>query len=104
MGTRRDKGKAITRYLTGHTGIAGLSWDGSDNEILAPDPYQIDVTTDRKLDNWHALIREEMTQTHIVIRYDLGMDSIDAAWVGMNLYDFVPLLKSHYDANKRGNE
>lgn len=104
MGSRRDKGMAITRYLTGHTGIVGLTWDGTDSQILSPKPYQIDVTTDRKLDNWHALLREEMSQTHIAIRYDLGMDSINAAWVGMRLYDFVPLLKTHYDSNQKGTE
>jgi hypothetical protein len=104
VGVRREKGMAITRYLTGHCGIVGLSWDGTCNQILSPSDYQIDVTTSRKLDNWHQLLRQETTNAHISIRYDLGMDSINQAWVGMQMSDFVPLLTAHYLTNQRGTE
>jgi hypothetical protein len=103
MGNRRDKGLSVTRYLTGHAGIAGLTWDGVRGQILAPPPYQIDLTTSRKLQNWHDLLGAELPTTHIAIRYDYGMDSIGQAWVGMQLHHFVPLLQAHYD-KQRGNE
>ena len=73
MGGRRDKGLSVTRYLTGQTGIAGLTWDGVRGQILAPPPYQIDLTTSRKLQNWHDLLGAELPTTHIAIRYDYGM-------------------------------
>lgn len=104
MGVRRDKGLAVARYLTGRTGIPGLSWGGAHSEILSPPQYQIDLTTSRKLQNWHDLIRTELKQTHIVIRYDNTMDSIDQSWVGMLMHDFVPLLTNHYESNGKGEE
>jgi hypothetical protein len=104
MGARRDRGLAVTRYLTGRTGIPGLSWEGEHSEILSPFQYQIDLTTSRKLQVWHDLIRQELNKTHIVIRYDASMDSIDQAWVGMLMYDFVPLLTNHYETNRKGEE
>lgn len=103
MGRRTEKGNALTRYLTGRTGIPFLKWDGVNSSIDAPAPYEIDVTTSRKLQNWHDLLRQEVPGVHIVIRYDNGMDSIEQAWVGMPLKDFAPLLQAHYEA-RRGNE
>ena len=103
MADRANKGRAVTRYLTGSTAIPSLLWDGIRGSIEAPSPYVIDVTTSRKLQNWHDLLREEHKGTHIAIRYDKGMDSIDQAWVGMTLRDFAPLLQAHYES-RRGNE
>lgn len=100
MGKRTDKGNALTRYLTGHTGIPFLKWDGVFGSIDAPAPYEIDVTTSRKLQSWHDLLREEKPSVHIVIRYDNGMDSLEQAWVGIRLKDFAPLLQAHYEARK----
>lgn len=99
MGVRTDKGKALTRYLTGHTGIPMLTWDGLQSRIDAPPPYLIDVTTSRKLENWHALLREQLPGgLSIAIRYDNGMPSLDQAWVGMQLRSFLPLLTAHYES------
>lgn len=103
MGRRTDKGNALTRYLTGKTGIPFLKWDGVFGRIEAPAPYKIDVTTSRKLQNWHDTLREEAPEVHIAIRYDNGMDSLEQAWVGMRLKDFAPLLQAHYES-RRGTE
>lgn len=103
MGVRRDKGKAVARYLTGRTGIPSLHWAGVDNSIDAPAPYVIDLTTSRKLQNWHDSIREEGQGIRIAIRYDGSMDSVEQAWVGISLRDFAPLLQAHYES-RRGNE
>lgn len=105
MGARTTKGAALTRYLTGHTGIPLLTWDGQHGRIDAPYPYQIDVTTSRKLQTWHDLLREELPAgIGINIRYDNGMPSIDQAWVGMQLRSFVPLLTAHYESIRTENE
>ena len=99
MGARTDKGRALTRYMTGHTGIPMLAWDGMRGRIDAPPPYVIDVTTARKLQEWHDAIRESpVDSTHMAIRYDLGMSGVEDAWVGMRLRAFVPLLAAHYDS------
>lgn len=105
MGGRTDKGKAVTRYLTGSTGIPMLRWDGLNSAVTAPYPYVIDVTTSRKLDNWHDLLRQDWgIATHMAIRYDFQMDSVADAWVGMSLRAFAPLLKAHYEAITERNE
>lgn len=99
MGVRADKGRALASYLTGHTGIPLLAWDGMRGRIDAPPPYTITVTTSRKLQNWHDDIRESLPGgLSIAIRYDNGMPSLDQAWVGMQLHTFVPLLTAHYDS------
>lgn len=99
MGERATKGRAVTRYLTGHTGIPLLTWDGIRGRIDAPPPYLIDVTTSRKLENWHNLLREQPPGgLSIAIRYDNGMPSLDQAWVGMQLRSFTPLLTAHYQS------
>lgn len=98
MGVRRDKGKAITRYLTGSTGIPFLLWDGIQNAIEAPAPYKIDVTTSRSLENWHNLIRSiEGDKPVMAIRYDNTLPDVSHAWVAMKLGGFVPLLTAHYN-------
>jgi hypothetical protein len=103
MGVRRDKGKAVTRYLTGSTGIPSLHWEGMGNSIEAPSPYVIDLTTARKLENWHEILRTEGPGIRIAIRYDGSLDSVEQAWVGLSLRDFAPMLKAHYES-RRGNE
>lgn len=98
MGVRRDKGRALARYLTGSTGIPFLTWDGLHNEINAPWPYHIEVTTSRSLGNWHDLIRGiDGDAPHMVIRYDNSLPDVSHAWVAMSLSGFVPLLTAHYN-------
>lgn len=98
MGVRRDKGRALTRYLTGSTGIPFLHWDGINGCIDAPHPYVIDVTTSRALANWHDLIRDIKDDTqHMVIRYDNSLPDVSHAWVAMKLSGFTPLLTAHYN-------
>ena len=96
--SRTGKGLALTRYITGTTGIPLLSWDGLHSSIDAPAPYRIEVTTSRKLQNWHDLIRAapEMSQT-MVIRYDNSLTDVSHAWVAMPLGGFAPLLAAHYE-------
>jgi hypothetical protein len=98
MGTRSTKGLAVARYLTGSTGIPMLSWDGGHSRVLAPSPYTIDLTTSRKLQNWHDLIREiDSPAPHMVIRYDKDLPDVSHAWVAMKLMGFAPLLGVHYE-------
>ena len=96
MGVRRDKGRALTRYLTGATGIPFLHWNGIHSQIDAPYPYVIDVTTSRALANWHDQIRELGDLTHMAIRYDNSLPDVSHAWVAMKLSGFVPLMTAHY--------
>jgi len=97
MGRRRDKSLALTRYLTGSSGIPGLHWSGT-SEIDAPSPYRISLTTARKLDEWHDAIRfSDDDKPHMLIRYDYSMDSPADAWVAMRLHNFIPLLTAHYE-------
>ena len=56
MGERTTKGNAVTRYLTGRTGIPMLTWDGQHSRIQAPPPYSFDVVTARKLQWWHDAV------------------------------------------------
>lgn len=103
MGERSTKGKALTRYLTGHTGIPFLNW--SDGIIDAPHPYLIRVTTSRKLQNWYDLIRTmPEDKISMSIRYDNDLPSVEQAWVGMQLRPFVRLLECHYNTIRTENE
>lgn len=101
MGGRRDKGLAVTRYLTAHTGIPMLTWDGIQSAVTAPPPYFFDVTTSRQLENWHRRLRgysDTGMARQFAIRYDLSMDSVGQAWVGMNMTTFTDLLAAHYES------
>lgn len=99
--SRNDKGLALARYVTGRTGIVGCSWDGGHSRIIAPYPYHLDVTTSRKLQNWHDLIRsypDGGNVIHAAIRYDREIDNVAGAWVGMRLAALVPLLQVYNDS------
>lgn len=97
MGVRADKSKAVVRYLTGHTGIPLLGWNGT-GRLESPAPYVIDLTTSRKLENWHNLLRVESKPVTVAIRYDNDLPSIDQAWVGMQMTSFIPLITAHYES------
>lgn len=97
MGVRRDKGRAVTRYLTGMTGIPFLEWDGNTNEIMAPAPYSFHVTTGRALRLWMEQIRLDPGTFHFSIRYDKSLPSVDKAWVATTLDVMAPLLGAHYN-------
>lgn len=99
MGARTDKGKALARYLTGHTGIPLLAWNGGQGIVDAPPPYRIEVKTARKLDDWHDAIRHAPSEgVAMAIRYDYSVPTLEEAWVGMQLRTFVPLLTAHYES------
>lgn len=106
MGGRRDKGLALSRYLTGHTGIPLLAWDQKAGRVDAPFPYVIDVVTERNFDPWSELLRRENDPLtlNMSILYHYGMDSIDQAWVGMQLRPFTTLLTAHYDTIRHRGE
>lgn len=105
MGERRGKGLALARYLTGHTGIPLLSWNGAASKIDAPFPYTMEVATARKLDTWHAMIRGfPEDSVAMAIRYDHSVPTIDQAWVGMQLRPFTTLLAAHYDTIRHRGE
>lgn len=95
---RREKGRALARYLLGHSGIPFISWDGVG--ITSPNPYQFDVTTSRNIRNWSQKINVpyEGGKIRAVIRYDADIGGgVESAWVAMDLKTFVELLKAHYD-------
>lgn len=101
MGVRANKGNAIARYLLGRTGIVGISWDSATGSISMPYPYQIDLTTSRKLQNWHdrlASYPSQPTPIHACVRYDNGMEDITNAWVGMKIDPFIEMLSAHHYA------
>jgi hypothetical protein len=104
---RQDKGRAVARYITGSTGIPGCAWDGGHSSILMPYPYKIDVTTSKKLQHWHDLIRsypDESPNINACIRFDAGIDVVSGAWVGLPLGQFSRLLAAHYESITAGTE
>lgn len=105
MGERTNKGRALSRYLTGHTGIPFLTWNGLQSSIDAPYPYIIEVTTSRKLQHWTDHIKA-MPEDRIgmSIRYDNDLPSVEQAWVGMQLRSFSALLECHYNTIRTENE
>lgn len=101
MGRRSDKGRRVTRYLTGHTGIPLLRYDGLTNTIEAPAPYSISLITDAKWWRFGERVAATNDQPGIpfVIRYDGYIDDIDNAIVGCNLRAFTQLLTKHYEGS-----
>ena len=95
---RTEKGKSVTRYLTGHSGIVNLRWDGLNNHIDGPYAYYLDVSTDGRADRFFQGIRELPDDERIaaVIRYDKWIDGVDKAVVGCTLRTFAVLL-GQYD-------
>ena len=99
MGLRADKGRAIVRYLLGHTGIPALRW--TPNGVESPPPYNITILTAARMEDWRiAMNARPKSGINIVVRYDGYVDGLENAWVGMRLSEFVPLLKLHYDDNQ----
>lgn len=97
MGIRADKGRSVAKYIGGHTGMPFVRWDN--NGLHSPAPYRFDLTTSKKLDNWHNQLREPRTNgLYAAIRYDYTVPTLNDAWVGMHLDDYVTLLTSHYES------
>lgn len=96
MGRRRDKALAVTRYLTGTTGIPFIRWDGV--RIESPSPYLIELTTDSVWDRFGSKVRATNEQLGIpfVIRYDGYVDGVENAIVGTNLKAFTQLLHNYH--------
>lgn len=96
---RRDKGKAVTRYIATRTGIPSLFFDVTSNAIDAPPPYQFAVSTDGAW--WRtAAYLNGMRDDRLgaVVRYDKFLEGgIDNAIVCMRLSAFVTILESHYN-------
>jgi len=95
---RSTKGKAVTRYLTGHTGIPLLTWNGENNTITAPAPYEPYVSTDGAWWRFRQYLdeRQESTGIPFVVRYDGSIENVDTAIVGIRLRHFAPVLAEHY--------
>jgi len=96
---RNDKGRAVTRYLTGHTGIPSLAWDGSTSMITAPPPYKPFVSTDNAWWRFRQYLdlREDTVGIPFVVRYDKTINGVDKAIVGIHLDNFADLVKAHYE-------
>lgn len=97
MGVRQDKGRAVARYIVGNAGIPMVTW--TTDGLEAPYPYQLLLTTGRKLEDWHEILRGPMsTRIKLAIRFDNSLPDVSAAWVGMSLEDACILLDAHYRA------
>lgn len=95
---RSDKGKSIARYLSAHSGIIRLDWDGTASQIVGPYPYHLDVVTDARSDRFFQAVRglPDNNQIAAVIRYDKFVDGVDNAVVGCTLRTFAVLLAQHH--------
>jgi hypothetical protein len=95
---RSDKGRSVTRYLTGHAAIPMLSWNGDDNTITAPPPYKPYVSTDGAWWRFRHYLDERQDDTGIpfVVRYDKSIPGVDNAIVGIHLRNFATILHAHY--------
>ena len=106
MSKRTDKILSIVRYLTGRTGIPGIGSHGPDSTLMAPYPYQFQVTTDANLgrfaENFRRLEDVDPKQIPVIIRYDAYLGSPANAWTVMRLETFCRLAKLHYDSEIKG--
>lgn len=101
---RNDKGKAVSRFLTGHTGIPFLRYDYLNNIVEAPSPYSISMTTSGEWWRFgeHVKKTQDMTGLPFVVRYDAHIDGVDNAVVGCTLNTFAQLLAEYETNLKRG--
>lgn len=97
MGVRRDKARAVTRYLSGHSAIPTLYLDGATNIISGPPPYGFRIVTDRSSPRFFGYIKSAPRGgINPVIRYDGEIDNLEDAIVGIRLSEFVQLIAEHY--------
>ena len=101
MGARRDRGLAISRYISSETGIPFMGFENRANVITSPRPYLFQLVTDRANEALPRAMKElPRTGVPIAVRHNLFVsDSITDAWFVMRGSDFMPLLKMHYEAN-----
>lgn len=96
---RKEKGKAVTRYLGAVSGIPSLYFDPSDNHIDAPPPYNLMVSTDAawwRLAGYLKSLPEDRISA--VVRYDGFIEGgVDNAIVATRLSTFATLLECHYN-------
>lgn len=95
---RKDKGERIIRYITGNSGIPGISYQYEANAVNAPYPYKLGVTTAAQ--NWRFMQAvRELPHDRIggIVRYDGYVQTVDEAVVGMRLDTFCQLLAVHYE-------
>lgn len=96
--SRTNKGKSVARYLTGHSGIPNLSYDPSAQEVKAPYPYSLALTTDATAWRFFHYVKElDEKSISAVIRYDKYLESVDQAVVAMKLGGFATILGAHYE-------
>jgi hypothetical protein len=97
MGVRRDKARAITRYLSGHSAIPTLYLDPDNTIISGPPPYGFRLSTDRNSVRFFHYIKEAPRGgINPVIRYDGEIPELEDAIVGIRLSEFVQLIAAHY--------
>lgn len=95
--SRANKGRAVTRYLIGSSGIPFISWDTSIKDISAPNPYFFTVTTDAvNWRYWQKIKELPDKQISAVIRYDKYIDNTADAIAGIRLSTLGKLLAVHY--------
>jgi hypothetical protein len=99
MTSKSEKGKRVTKYLTGRSAIPNLRYEAKSQEIEAPYPYSLTVTTDAAAWRFFHYVKElPHDKIAAVIRYDRYIDSVDEAVVAMKLEAFSTLLAAHYES------
>lgn len=104
MSRRKDRINKVVRYLTGHTGIPGLSWTGPQSLLTAPFPYSFDMSTEHSLWRVAQKVRATADRRGIpcVIRFDMDTPNVPDAWVVLRLETYCELLALHYKTNSEG--
>jgi hypothetical protein len=103
---RKDKGNAVSRFLTASTGIPLLRYNYLHNNVEAPKPYTINLTTSGEWWRFGEHIRDIRDEPGIpfVVRYDKHIDGVDNAIVGCTLHTFTQLLEQYEINLKRGEQ
>lgn len=96
MGTRKDRGEAVARYLTRSTGIPFIEWRS--NKLDAPAPYYFPFTNGRTKDPWMLSLPSNPERFTAAIKMDSNTDGAANAMALLRLSQFAELLKMHGDA------
>lgn len=100
MGVRNDKGRRISRLITGHTGIV-TQFDLTEG-IIAPRPYSFTLCTDRHFGRHAQAVRDLSTYGIAgVIRFDNTFESVHDAWFTMRIDTALELIKLHHDQGRK---
>jgi hypothetical protein len=103
---RKDKIRAVKRYIVANTGIPGIMEDGNTSDLLAPWPYKIRVSTSHSMDRINKYVRLEARRDMIdfAVRYDMDIETVDSAIVHIPLETFTQILSVYHQHITEGRE